>query len=170
MGGETEAQVSGWTTDTLKAYVGELTSAIEREIAALDRRLADIRDADQKAIAKAEVAAEAARVALRSEAVTWKQDHNNLIEQLAKQSQQHGEMMVRMAESMASKEAVSSLSKNIDDKLVLRASGFNDRIDAAEKALEARVERLDKFQNRLAGGMVVVAMIGVTNLVKVWTG
>ena len=168
MGGETEAQVSGWTTDTLKAYVAELTAAIEDQIKALDRRISELRAEDQKAISKAEAAAEAARVALRAEAVTWKGDHNNLIEQLSNQSNEHSKAMVRMAETMASKDTLAILASSIDDKLVLRRGAVNDRIESVEKGLEARLERLDKFQNRLAGALIVISAVGVTNLVKVW--
>jgi hypothetical protein len=170
MGGETEASVSGWTTDTLKAYVAELTSGIEDQIKALDRRTGELRGEDQKAISKAEAAAEAARVALRAEAITWKGDHNNLIEQLSKQSQAHSESQVRMAESLASKESLTLMGRSIDDKLLLRAQGFNDRIDSAEKGLEIRLERIEKFQYRLGGAGLVIAAIGLTNLVKLWTG
>jgi hypothetical protein len=55
------------------------------------------------------------------------------------------------------------------------AAKHNDLIRQQEKkdatyATKNDVSRVESWQSRLTGGMVVVAVIGVANLVKVWTG
>jgi hypothetical protein len=53
------------------------------------------------------------------------------------------------------------------------AEKHNDLIRAAEArdatyATKEDVGRLESWQTRLTGGMVVIAIIGVSNLVKIW--
>jgi hypothetical protein len=132
---------------------------LAERIAALETRLIDLlraeralrlseRADDQEAIRKAEQATNAARLALRDEAEGWKSDHNNLINQLEAQGQRHSEDLLRLVGEFS-------------PKAVLEAMDAKHAVDIA---------RIEKFQNRIAGGLVVVAAIGITNIVKVWGG
>ena len=37
-------------------------------------------------------------------------------------------------------------------------------------ALKSEVARLERWQTRISGGMIVLAAIGLTNLIKLWAG
>jgi len=55
------------------------------------------------------------------------------------------------------------------------AEKHNDLIRQQERkdalyATQVEVDRLAAWQNKLAGGLVVVGIVGVSNLVKIWTG
>ncbi len=45
-----------------------------------------------------------------------------------------------------------------------------DALDDAKEASNRRLEKVERFQAALVGGMIIVSAIGVANLVKVFTG
>jgi hypothetical protein len=151
MSGETENEVSGWTTDTLRYLHASQRADDQRYNDAMlkaERELwRALRQEDLRAIAVANTATEAARQALFLEAKGWKDDHNNLIKQLGDQGRQHGEQLIRLVE-----------------QLTPRSS-----LDALQVEHEKDINRLEKFQNRIAGGLLLAAAIGLANLVKIWT-
>jgi hypothetical protein len=73
----------------------------------------------------------------------------------------------RTADALAVKTALDSAQE--------LASKHNDLIRQMERkdstyATQSEVDRLAAWQSRLGGGLVVVAFVGVANLIKVWTG
>ena len=45
-----------------------------------------------------------------------------------------------------------------------------EAVEGMEKHLDEKIGRLETFQSKLIGALLLVATIGVANLVKVWTG
>ena len=67
-----------------------------------------------------------------------------------------------------------ALQKALDAAQAM-AEKHNDLIRAAEKkdegyATKLEFSRLENWQAKITGGMIVIAAIGVANFVKVWTG
>ena len=75
---------------------------------------------------------------------------------------------------VAAHEAAERLAAHngLIEQMRQQASTFATResSDNYRKANDNRIGRLEAFQGKMIGGLVVVAAIGVANLVKVWTG
>jgi len=133
----------------------ERQTAFDRKVDGLFKAERELNEAfrteDQKAIAKAEVAAEAARVALHAEAEGWKKDHNNLIDRLTELTQDHS----RSLGTLVSKEQLGQTVETITTRI---------------ENVQLNVDRTVAWQNKMTGGIVLAAAIGIVNFVKVWTG
>lgn len=139
MSGETEREPSGWTVDTLRAY-------FQRQIDALSTRLDERWSTDRRAIDKAEQGAVRALEAARVEARERLQSHNGLIEKLEAATQRHELARTADSATFATKESLT----------------------AVEKLLLQRIEKMEAFQSKIVGGLVLAAAIGVANFVRVW--
>jgi ferric-dicitrate binding protein FerR (iron transport regulator) len=47
---------------------------------------------------------------------------------------------------------------------------LEERATRTEEAIEGRITRLESWQARLSGGLLVIAAVGLANFVKLWTG
>ena len=58
------------------------------------------------------------------------------------------------------------------DKMEEQASHFATResVEDYKEASSSRFSRIEKFQYMLTGGILLLSFIGISNLVKVWTG
>lgn len=78
------------------------------------------------------------------------------------------------AVAVAAVEATKRLEDHngLIEQMRTQASHFASReiVDENKKAYISRFERLENFQSKIIGGMVVLGAIGVANLVKLWTG
>ena len=119
---------SSATDVSLRDYLAGLRNADERFLAERDRRLTELRQADQVAIEKAESAAREALLTAKGEANERLASHNGLI-----------------------------------DKMEAQQATY-----ALRETTEQRFSRLEQWQAKLTGGMILLAAIGLANLLKLW--
>ena len=119
-----------------------------RETWWLDRHLtAEIAALRRETTAATDSAKEAIQVA-KDEATERLKSHNGLIEKMEDQASHF------------------ATSQALDDFKVAITQTLNDYKEAAND----RLTRIEKFQYTLAGIGLILIFIGVSNLVKVWTG
>lgn len=119
---------------------------VDRLIADLDRRFADLRTADQLAVKAALAAAEKAVETAKIASDEHLKAHNDVLD---------GWKTDRS--TFVTREAIEERSRHVD---ALR--------EADKAASDARFKRLESFQARMLGGIGVLAVIGLGNLIKLW--
>lgn len=174
MGGETEKQVSGWTTDTLKDHLGAMIHETEERLKAADaaaglaneqRFIAQqqaIKDAlisQKEAVAAALVAAEKAVLVAETNAEKWRGAANEW----------RGAMNDRERNLMPRSEAEQRLQANAD-KIDAGLKTNTDKIDslgirmdtgdkANVEAIKVLAAAVEKAAGRREGLMIVFAVI-----------
>jgi hypothetical protein len=75
---------------------------------------------------------------------------------------------------VAKHEATERLASHngLIEKMEEQATHFasRDSVDDYKETANQRFGRIEKFQYMLTGGILIVSFIGISNLVKVWTG
>ena len=145
MSGETGQVQSGWTVDTLKEHVTELVAAHRREV---DKTIRDserfheaLRAGDLSAVDKA-----------FASATKLSEAHNDLLRKMEK-----------LTDSFATKEGLR-------DAIDAVVEGRREQRHAEKEHAEARFSRLEQWQAKITGGLVVIGAVGLANFVKLWTG
>lgn len=120
MGGETEREVSGWTVDTLKVLVDERWRADKQLGEERDRRYAEVKNAEEKAL-KVKEEADRAALGLAREIQTYKDEKaNELREQISRERGSYA----TQAEMRAAIEKMEAVMKPALDA-VSRGNGMN---------------------------------------------
>lgn len=71
--------------------------------------------------------------------------------------------------NVEAKERLSAHNGLIDRMEVLTASFVTREIlDALKESSEVRLRRIESWQSKITGGLILVSVIGVANLVKIW--
>jgi hypothetical protein len=71
--------------------------------------------------------------------------------------------------TVEAKERLSAHNGLIDRMEVLTASFVTREIlDALKESNDERVRRVESWQSKITGGLILVSVIGVANLVKIW--
>lgn len=131
---------SAATDVSLREYIGTRIDALDRHVTAeLAALRRETHAANQSAERAIQVAAEEAKERLAA--------HNGLIEQMRHQAQ-----------LFASRESLENFKAE-----------RHAALDAFKDEADGRFGRIERFQAMLIGGMLLVSIIGIANLVKVFT-
>jgi thioredoxin-like negative regulator of GroEL len=137
--------VSGETEQQeIRAWVIALLEAHRREVDGTLEHLEELwtahRDGDREAVEKA-----------FASATKLSEAHNDLLRKMEK-----------LSETFATRESVdSALDALVDSRREAR--------DAEEKTANVRFTRLEQWQAKITGGMLVLGAIGLSNFVRLWT-
>ncbi len=129
------------TEVSLREYLSQKIVGLDRHLGTeLEALRRESELANQNSQRAIEVAAQEAKERLIA--------HNGLIEQMRQQAEVNQRNQSAQAATFATRESLED-SKLTTDK---------------------RLSRIERFQAQLVGGMILLSVIGVANLVKIWTG
>jgi hypothetical protein len=130
---------AGWTLPTLKEHLTESIRALRLQVDANEKLHAALRESDKEAIDKAFQASEALA-----------KQHNDLLRKNE-----------RLIDTFATREGVDAAIDQVTE-------ARREQRQAEKEALDVRFTRLENWQAKITGGLVVIGAVGLSNFVRLW--